>query len=52
MLNLGKNFSCKKFGLQTHNGDLLTRKRNRKKTHLKYRPFKVNVFKRYRKQTN
>ena len=49
MLRLGTNFSCKKFGLQRHNGDLLTWKIKRKKTHLKYRSF---FGERYEKQRN
>ena len=49
MLHLGTNFSCKKFGLQRHNGDLLTWKIKRKKTHLKYRSF---FGERYEKQRN
>ena len=32
MLRLGTNFSCEKFGLQRHNGDLLTLKIKEKNT--------------------
>ena len=49
VLHLRTNFSCKKFGLQRHNGDLLTWKIKRKKTHLKYRSF---FGERYEKQRN
>ena len=45
MLHLGTNFSCKKFGLQRHNADLIDMKNKKKKTHLKYRSFLVNVMK-------
>ena len=51
MLHLGKNFSCKRFGLKRHDGDLLTWWIKKKHT-WNIDLFLANVFKSPKKQTN